>query len=162
MPPREAVPSRAPSPRTRRRGATAPRNHNPRVVGVESLLRPDRRGDRRDHHARAGILAARENSSLHCPEGQNALTLRVRWEDHRRMPDTMGLTGAVAAMLSLGRSDAVRRSAGEMSTETSILGSAVPSLDRLRPGDERLALALLFGIACGIPLFSRWRSHERS
>jgi hypothetical protein len=38
------------------------------------------------------------------------------------------------------------------------------SEDRLRTadgGDDWLALALLFGIACGLPLFSRWRSHQR-
>jgi hypothetical protein len=38
---------------------------------------------------------------------------------------------------------------------------ARPAQPRTRDGvDERLAFILLFAIACGIPVFARWRSDE--
>ena len=96
----------------------------------------------------------------------------------------MRLIRAVGALLTFGESNGSRRLTGERSTEASVLASPVLPLDGLRAGvtadvrdgmttrsedppeisdgvEERIALAVLFGIACGIPLFSRWRSHGR-
>jgi hypothetical protein len=97
----------------------------------------------------------------------------------------MGSVPAVAAILGVAASSIFRGTKGEISTHTSMVGSPLRSRGRARAGvtalnlpnevttrsedrpriddgvDDRLALVALFGIACGIPLFSRWRSHER-